>query len=126
VIMLMTRQILHVYRNMQTCSVNHSCSVPAISITYSECVFLALVSQHAMRIRLIILSSVARPAVQYFFTLLHNGHDFRKNKLLNIKCVFTISVTYLSPTILILRRTGEIIINVHRSSHKVPVILVSF
>jgi len=35
-----------------------------------------------------ILSSVACPALQYFPTLSHKRHDFRKEKLLNTKCVF--------------------------------------
>jgi hypothetical protein len=67
-------------------------------------VTVALLSQHAMCMRLIILPSVARPAVQHFFTLALKGQDFRKNKLLNIKCVFGISVTYFSPIFLILNR----------------------
>jgi len=54
----------------------------AISITYSECVFVALVMLHAVRMYHAILSSVAGPAVPYFYTLSHN---FRE-KLLNIKC----------------------------------------
>jgi hypothetical protein len=36
-----------------------------------ECVFLALGVQHAMRMRRIILSSVACPALKYFSTLSH-------------------------------------------------------
>ena len=39
-----------------------------ISITYSECVFVALGTQYEMRMRHIILSSVASPAVLYFHT----------------------------------------------------------
>jgi len=37
-----------------------------ISITYSECVFVALCIQHAMRVRRVILSSMACPALKYF------------------------------------------------------------
>ena len=43
------------------------CSCTAISSTYYECVFLALVIQHAKRMRHILLSSVASLAV-YFST----------------------------------------------------------
>jgi hypothetical protein len=39
-----------------------------------------------MRARPITLSSVACPAVPYFFTVIHGISE--KKKLLNIKCVF--------------------------------------
>jgi hypothetical protein len=51
-------------------------------------VSVALVIQHAKRMRRIMLSSVASPAVPYVSKLSHKRHDFRKKKLLNIKCVF--------------------------------------
>jgi hypothetical protein len=50
----------------------------AVSVTYSECVFVALVIQHAMRVRRIMLPSLACPVGQYFSTLSHERHDFRK------------------------------------------------
>jgi transposase len=43
-------------------------------VTYSECVFVAL----AKRIRRIIISSVAGPAVKNFSTLSHKWFDFRE------------------------------------------------
>jgi len=54
------------------------CGGKAISITHSECVYVALVIQHAKCMRRIILSSVACPAAQCIFTLPHKNHDFRK------------------------------------------------
>jgi hypothetical protein len=70
-----------------------------------------------------VLSSVACLAVPCFSTLCHKWHDFRGKKLLNIKCVFWFSLE----TFLMLRRIQrDIIINVHRYSCKVPVILVKF
>jgi hypothetical protein len=81
---------------------NNCCSGKAISITYSECVSVALVIQHVKRMRLI-LPSVACPALPYFFTLSYKRHDFRKT-LLNIKCAFWFSLQLLPKTFLILRR----------------------
>jgi len=41
------------------------------------CVFVALVTEHAMRMRRVILSSVTCPALQNFSTLSHKRRDFR-------------------------------------------------
>jgi hypothetical protein len=53
--------------NNEALSRNHSCRGKAISITYSECVSVALVIQNAKRMRSIILSSVAYKALSCFF-----------------------------------------------------------
>jgi hypothetical protein len=39
-----------------------------MNVTYSECVSVALVSQHATRMRRVILSSVASLALECFYT----------------------------------------------------------
>jgi hypothetical protein len=59
-------QAIYVERNNESRSRNHFCRKNAISITYSERVSVALVIQHAKRMRRIILSSVACLAVLYF------------------------------------------------------------
>jgi hypothetical protein len=65
-------------RNIEACSLFHCCHDKAVSITYSEWVSVALVIQHAMRIRCIIVSSVAYLAVPYFSILINIWHDIRK------------------------------------------------
>ena len=56
--------------------VTYCCSQKAVSITHSECVFVALVTKHAMKMRRIILLTVPCPALQYFATLSHKRQDF--------------------------------------------------
>jgi hypothetical protein len=82
-------------RNTQTRSRNHCCRRKTISITYSECVFVvALVIQHAMRMRLI-LSSVACLAVPYFSTLSHTKHIFGK-QITGHNFLYSISLKHFS------------------------------
>jgi len=65
-----------------------------MSFTYSRCLSVALVIQHAMRMRRIILSSLACPALS-FSTLSHNGTVFRQ-KLVKLKCVLIFSTVVVS------------------------------
>jgi hypothetical protein len=61
---------MYVQRNIHLSSRNCCCRGKATSITYSECVFLALVIQYAVRLRRIVLSSVTYQAVQFFFHII--------------------------------------------------------
>jgi hypothetical protein len=76
-----------VYCNVEARSCNYRCRGEAKIITYSECVSVALVIQHAKRMRRSMLSSVACQALSCFPPLSHKRQDFRK-KLLKLKCVF--------------------------------------
>ena len=72
------------------------------------------------------LLSVTCLAVPYFPRLLLDAIFFWGG-VLNMKCVCSFSLQLSSETFLILRRIHrDIITNVHRSSCKVPVILVRF
>ena len=81
---------------------SHPAHGKAISITYSECVYVALVIQHAKSMRFFILSSVACLAVPHFFTSLIRSTIFRKRQRTWI--VFWISLQILPEIFLILRR----------------------
>jgi hypothetical protein len=65
------------YDNTETLSHNHCYCGKAVSFIYSECVSVALFIQHAMRMRRIILSSVACLDLQYFSILSRKRHGFR-------------------------------------------------
>ena len=53
-----------------------------MSITYSECVFVALVIQYAMRMHRIVLSSMACLSAITVPHYLINGRIFRKKKVI--------------------------------------------
>ena len=66
--------------------------------------FVASGTQHALRMCHIVVCGLP-PAVQYFSTLSHKQHDFRKKKKLqNMKCAFRVSLHLFSETFFILRR----------------------
>jgi hypothetical protein len=85
-------------RSIETRSRNHCCRGKAISITYSECVSVALVFQRAKRVRRIIVMSVASMAA-YFSTLSHKRYDFRRGGgggiTENKMCVLIFSTTFV-------------------------------
>jgi hypothetical protein len=52
------RQCMHKH-NIEACSCNHCCHGKAINITYSECVSVALVTQHKMHVRHIVICDLS-------------------------------------------------------------------
>jgi hypothetical protein len=93
---------------------NHCCRAKAISIRYSECVFVALIIHHA---NVCIFVSVFCPPVPYFSTLSHKPHDFRKKH----KTCFDFLYNFCSKHCFLRRIQRETILNGHKFSCKVPV-----
>jgi len=71
------------------------CSGRAISITYSECVSLALGIQNAIGMRHIITCGLPVCTI-FFFTLSPTGHDLMGKQILNTKCVFSFPLKRVS------------------------------
>ena len=121
-----TRGAVHVWRNSEACSCKPLFRGKATSITYTQCMCVALIAQHAKRMRRAVLSSVVSLALQHFSNLIRKRHDFRGKVVEHKTCVLIFSII-LSKTFLILRRIQRgVIVNVCRYSCNVPVILVSF
>jgi hypothetical protein len=72
----------------------------------------ALVTHHAMRMRRIVLSSVASPPLPYFSTLSHKRNNFREK----FDSLHNSSQTLLIPRSI----QRDVVINVRRCSCKTP------
>ena len=89
------RQAMYIQRNNEVRSRNHFCSEQAVSITYSECVTVALVIQHAKTMRNISMFSVACVGYTMFFSALsHIWHDFRKKTIIREICDVCLDFLY--------------------------------
>ena len=108
---------MHVQRNNEALSRNHCCCGKAINIRYlCVCVYayacvracgypgawacafayvhIALLIQHATRMRHIVTSFVTPQSPLYFSTLLHKRCDFRKKVIQHKTCVFIFSIIF--------------------------------
>jgi len=80
----MTRQAVYVERNVDSHSCEHCCRGKTINITYSECVFVAFGTLHAMRMFYIFICGLSGFTI--FVYISQKGTIFEKK--LSMKCVF--------------------------------------
>ena len=113
-------------RNIEARSRNLCYCGKAISITYSECVSVVWVIQHAQRMRRIILSTVVCQSLPYFSVLSYRLHHYWKKVIKHKMCVLIFCTTFFLNIYHLRRIPRDIFINVHTSAHKVPVILARF
>ena len=78
-------------RNYERRCLNYCGRGKAISVTYSECVFLALVAKHVMCMNHFMLSSVSCMALRYFSTLSHKWYDSRGKVVEQKMCILPLS-----------------------------------
>ena len=113
-------------RNFEALSPKYCGRGKAISITYSECVSVALLtSMQSARSLLCCLLWPVR--LYYIFPYCHlDGTIFGGKEVIQHKACVLVSLQFLYEAFLILRRIERCIVNVHRCSCEVPVILVRF
>jgi hypothetical protein len=116
---------MYIYRNIEARSRTNCYRGKAITITYSEWVSIALITQHAQRMRRIVLWPVACQALLYDSALCRKVHKFLKKTRLNIKCASWFPLQVSSENFLFLKTVQtDIITYVQRYSREMVVTII--
>ena len=108
-----TTQAMHVWHNNEACFVDNCSRGKSISITYSQCVSVALVTQHETRMRRTMLPSVAWSALPCFSTLSHTRYNLPKNVFWLETCALIFYKTFVRYLFVSGRIQRDIVISGH-------------
>jgi hypothetical protein len=109
---------------MDARSRKHCCRGRAISISYSGCVFVALVMQYAKRVSRISICGLSDCTIFFIYNI---RQDFSGRVVEHKKVFYFLYVQNLSEILLFQKRIArDAITNIYRYSYKAPVILVRF
>jgi len=96
----------------------------AVSVTYCECVFLALGIQHAMRMHHIAICGLLGSTI--FFNLISTTQRFSKKIIENEICVLILSTNLFEKFFFLTRTERDMIKNVHCLHVKYPISMSDF
>ena len=103
-----------------------ACGYPGAWPCACAYVHIALLTQHATRMRHIVTSFVAPRSPLNFSTLSHKRYDFRKKAIEHKMCVFIFSTTFVWNISHSKKNLARYLKTFEKSSCKVPVILSDF
>jgi hypothetical protein len=124
VILMTTAQVMGVIaRNIYALLGKYCCTGKAI-IEYSESLCVAWGTQHVMRMRNIVIS-LSWPVLQHFSTFSYKRYDIRKEKIIEMKCVWY-SLNFSETFLILIINQPDTIFHVHSFYVKYPLLLSDF
>jgi hypothetical protein len=85
---------MYVQRSTKVRACNNCCSRTAMNVTYSECVYVALVIQHATRMRNIVICGLSGSTI-FFHSISQTARLSGKKVIEHKMCLLILSITFV-------------------------------